>query len=98
MTQKKNRFSPEMKARILREHFEEKASASELCEKYGMHRTAFYQWKKVFIESAVSIFSDKRRSQTTKDMERIKKLEEKLKQKESVISEIVSENIEYKKN
>ena len=57
-----------------------------------MHPTAFYQWKKVFLESAVSIFSDKRTSQSTKDSERIKKI------KESVISEIVSENIEYKKN
>lgn len=97
MNTKRHRFTPEAKVKIIREHLEEGKRVSELCERYQMHPNAFYQWKKEFFEGAVNIFTPKNKSNRHKEQEKIKFLEEKLQPKESVISEIVSENINYKK-
>lgn len=97
MSTKRHRFTPEEKVKIIREHLEEGKRVSELCLRYQMHPNAFYQWKKEFFEGAVNIFTPKNKSNGNKDQEKIRYLEEKLQRKESVISEIVSENINYKK-
>ena len=97
MSTKRHRFTPEDKVKIIREHLEEGKRVSELFERYQMHPNAFYQWKKEFFEGAVNIFTPKNKSNRNKEQEKIKFLEEKLQQKESVISEIVSDYINYKK-
>ena len=39
-------FTPEQKVAILREHLIEGKSVSDLCDKYHIHPTLFYQWQR----------------------------------------------------
>jgi len=67
MEGKRQRFSPERKVEILREHLKNKMSISELCQKYGLHPNPFYRWEKELFEGGVDIFSGLRRKRNGKE-------------------------------
>lgn len=97
---KQKRFTAEEKVMILREHLENNIPISDLSEKYSAHPNVIYSWKKNMFESAVETFSGKHKKgkKSTKPEEaKIKKLEETLRIRESLISEIVADNIELRK-
>lgn len=96
------RYTAEEKVKILREHLENQVPIGELSEKYDVHPNAIYLWKKEFFEKAALIFTSgsvkKDKAAENKANERIERLEAKLKAKDSLISEIVEDNIRLKKN
>ena len=97
--EKRGRFSSQEKVQILLESFSKETSVTDICKKYGLHPNLYYQLKKELFENAESIFSDKRSKVVEKkEQEKIKKLEEKLLYKDQLISEIVEDNMRYKKN
>jgi transposase len=93
MTRK--RYSAENKVSILREHLEKNISIADICEKYRIHPNQLYRWKKEFFENAVEIFFTKRgrkkKDTTTMD------LENKIKERNEVIAELLQENLKLKK-
>ena len=97
--EKRGRFSSQEKVQILLESFSKETSVTDICKKYGLHPNLYYQWKKELFENAESIFTNKRiKNDVKKEQEKIKKLEEKLLYKDQLISEIVEDNMRYKKN
>ncbi|MHB2149524.1 transposase [Calditrichota bacterium LG25] len=95
MSNSRRKFSAEQKVRILREHLENQIPVSTICERYQIHPNVFYRWKKQLFEGALASFSDKNKKSSDA---KIHLLEKKLRERDKVISEIVSENIELKKN
>ena len=97
---KKKRLSPQQKTLIVREFLENHVPLSELAERYQIHPNDIYNWKKKLFEEGPDIFSGKRNSEksTSKQKQKIEQLENKLKQREAVISEFAQEIIELKKN
>ena len=93
---KRRRFTPEQKVAIIREHFKKNISAPDICEKYRIHPNQFYHWKKEFFECAVDTFSKKRGKKIGRD--KTTRLEEKLKDRNEVIAELLEENIKLKKS
>jgi transposase len=91
---KRRRHSPEQKVKIIREHFEKNISVPDICEKYRIHPNQFYRWKKEFFEGAVETFSRKQSKKFTKD--KVTKLEERLKDRNEVIAELLQENLKLK--
>lgn len=91
------RFSPEKKIAIVREFLENNVPISELSDRYGVSPTMIYTWRKQLFEGALNTFKQTKTQQQNVNQQ-IKKLEEKLQLRDSVISEIVSENIKLKKN
>ncbi|MCP4503211.1 MAG: transposase, partial [Deltaproteobacteria bacterium] len=53
MNEKKSRrkFSTEQKTAILREHFADKVSVVDICEKHGLQPSHFYQWRQVLLDN-----------------------------------------------
>ena len=94
------RLTPEQKTLIVRELLENRVSMSELAEKYEIHPNDIYNWKKKLFEEGPEIFSGKRKSEksTSKQKQKIEQLENKLRQREAVISEFAQEIIGLKKN
>ena len=96
--EKRGRFSSQEKVQILLESFSKEITVTDICKKYSIHPNIYYQWKKELFENAETIFSDKRsKVGEKKEQEKIKKLEEKLLYKDQLISEIVEDNMRYKK-
>ena len=93
MTRK--RYSAENKVSILREHLEKNISIADICEKYRIHPNQLYRWKKEFFENAAEIFSSKR-GRKKQDNTTIE-LENKIKERNEVIAELLQENLKLKK-
>ena len=97
---KKKYYTAEEKVLILREHLENNVPISELSEKYDFHPNVIYTWRKQLFESAKEVFSGKhknRKISVSKEESIIKKLEETLRKRESLITEIVEDNIKLRK-
>ena len=100
MTRQRRHFTPEQKVAILRAHLLEKVPISDLCEQHGIAVTNFYSWQKQFFENGQAAFTanDKRRKADTdaKD-DKIAALEDKLRRKHEVLSELMEEHVQLKK-
>jgi len=96
---KRKRYTPEEKVKILREVLEDGKQVSHVAEKYGLHPNNIFNWRKQLFEEGRQAFEIKRTDITGKAEERkIGFLEEKIRQKDEVIAELAAELLELKKN
>lgn len=93
---KKRRFTAEKKVEILREYLENQVAVSELADRYNISPSQIYQWKKQMFEGALQSFKPGKKAGASE--REVKQLKQKLRDRDSVISEIISENITLKKN
>lgn len=70
---------------------------SEVCEKYGIAPTQFYQWQKMFFENGTAAFEQKKAGREYELENKVKQLDKKLVKKDEVIAELVEHNIDLKK-
>ena len=97
MTKQRTNYTAEKKVEILREHLENQVPLSELSRRYHIHPNMLHKWKKQLFESALDIFSGKHKKSQNQHSHKASQLEEKLKDRESLIAEIMSDNIRLKK-
>ena len=100
MSRKKSRrtFTPQEKVSISREHLVERQAVSDLCEKHGMHPNVFYKWQKQFFENGKAAFEPDGQSGDRQLRARTVALEDKLRKKDEVISELLEDHVRLKKN
>jgi transposase len=100
MSRQRRHFTPEQKVAILRAHLLENVPVSDLCQQHGIAVTNFYNWQKQFFENGQAAFTanDKRRKADTDAKDRtIAALEDKLRRKHEVLSELLEEHVQLKK-
>lgn len=107
MSKNRRNFTPQQKADIVRRHLKDKVPVSSLAEELSIQPTQIYQWVAMVLEQADRPFEKTERgNKTSKRVEakiaelkeqRIKRLEEKLVQKNEVIAELMEENVKAKK-
>ena len=97
---KKNRrqFSPEEKVMILKKCLLENIPVSDVCDEYNIHPTVFYRWQKQFFENGSKAFEKENKRKTSKLADKIAMLENKLRNKNEVLSELMEEHIKLKKS
>ena len=100
MARQRRHFSPEQKVALLRLHLLEKKPISDICQENDLSVNLFYLWQKQFFENGTAAFADsgKRRkaAQDAKDR-KIAALEDKLRRKNEVLSELMEEHVQLKK-
>jgi transposase len=96
--QKYRHFDAAAKVKILREHLIERTPISDVCQKYGIAPTQFYQWQKTFFENGTGAFEKKNNKITNSLQQQNVLLNQKLLKKDQVIAELVEHNINLKKN
>jgi transposase len=89
-------YAGEEKAGILRQHLLEKEPISKLCDELGLQPTVFYRWQKESFENGATAFQAKGRSDHQAEQERIECLEKKIRRKDEVLAELMSEHIGLK--
>src|SRR5262249_50556469 len=97
MTRQRRHFTPEQKVALLREHLVDKVPVSDVCEKAGIAVNLFYLWQKTFFENGQAAFTvnDKRRkTDTSAKDQQIAQLEDKLRRKHEVLSELMEEHVQ----
>ena len=93
----RRRPSAQEKATILRLHLLEHTPVSDLCDKYGIHPTMFYRWQKDLFENAAAALDPRTRRPSDAKDRRIVLLEQKLQRKNEVLSELMEEHMNLKK-
>jgi transposase-like protein len=94
----KKKHTPDQKFKIVKEQLTTKTSVTEICKKYGIHPSLFYKWQDKFLSGALEVFKSTESGPTKAELRKIDELEKNNNRMQSVISEIVQENIELKKN
>jgi transposase-like protein len=86
---------------ILREHLVEKVPISEVCEKHGIQPTLFYTWQKKLFEEGAAVFEQPRAQsprQVAAEQRKIEALEAKIRNKDEVLAELMSDHVALKKS
>ncbi len=97
MKKGRRRFEAGDKVNIIREHLLEGRPLSEVCEKYSIAPTQFYQWQKTFFENGTAAFAPKKPGLEYELDNKVKQLNKKLARKDEVIAELVEHNLDLKK-
>jgi transposase len=102
MANKRKKFSPEEKVRLLRLHLIEKVPVSDVCDQHGLNPNVFYRWQQQFFENGSAAFEKTGKgrtdSQSKKLLEKVTKLQAKLADKDEVIAEIMASHVQLKKS
>jgi transposase len=93
----RKRFTAPEKVAILRLHLLEHVAISDLCDQHGIHPTMFYRWQKEFFENGAAALEPRSRRPTDSKDQRIATLEQKLRRKHEVLSELMEEPIKLNK-
>jgi transposase len=97
MKQPRQHYDAAKKVEILREHLENQISISELSQKYNIHPNQIHNWKKQLFEGALETFSHTHNRKTNPQEQKISKLESTLKDRDSLIADIMFDNVRLKK-
>ena len=101
MSAPRRRFGTDQKAAILKRYLVDKVPISDLCDEYGIKPNQIYAWQKILFENAPAALhpvAKRAASKVSAQEEKIARLENKLQQKNEVISELMEENIRAKKS
>lgn len=99
---KQQRISSTTKIKILKAHLQGKQPISELSEAHGISPKNVYLWQNQLFTNGAMVFERKNDRRTgegaaKRSEARIKELEDKLRQKNEVISELMEEFLKAKK-
>ena len=100
MSQHRRRFTPDVKAQIVRRHLSGKEPVSRLADEFQIQPSLIHNWVNQVLTQAEKAFdrtADNGRKEQSKDQRRIEFLEAKLVQKNEVISELMEANVLAKK-
>ena len=97
MSVHRTHYSAEKKVEILREHFDNQVSIGELARRYHIKPNILHRWKKELFEGALETFSKKHQKHDIHQSYKMQQLEDKIKDKDSLIAEILADNIRLKK-
>ena len=98
MSKRRNNYTPEEKVTILRKHFIDIESVSDLCDKYNLQPTVFYRWQKQFFENGATALKGQSKRKTNMIEQKVSALEQKLTQKNEVLAELMEEHLALKKS
>ena len=91
-------FTAAEKVAILRRHFIEKITVSNLCEELNLQPTVFYRWQKTLFENGALAFQRHPNGKDQKAERKIASLEAKISVKNEVLSELMEEHVALKKS
>ena len=99
MNTPRRHFSAPEKVAILKRHLLEKTPVSNLCDEVDIAPNLFYRWQREFFENGHAAFESDRKSRAVEDAKdrKIEQLEAKLQRKNEVLSELMEEHTQLKK-
>ena len=94
MKENGRQYSPQEKLEIILAGLASENGIADVCRRYGISTTLYYQWKKHLLKQAPVIFKRESRKRESEE----EKLRTVIQQKDRVIAIITEENLQLKKN
>jgi transposase len=89
-------WSADEKVKLLRRHLIEKIPVSKICEEAALAPSLFHRWQEqLFLNATLAL--EGRRPERSQEQQRIEKLEQKIRQKDEVLAELMAEHVALKK-
>ena len=98
MRKQRKNYTAQEKVVILKRHLVDQIPVSDICDEYHLQPTVFYRWQKEFFENGAAAFERNNSRQKKAEKQRIEKLEAKLQTKNEVLSELMEEHVQLKKD
>ncbi len=98
MRKTRKNYTGQEKVSILKRHLLEQVPVSDLCDEFNLQPSVFNRWMKEFFENGAAAFVKDNSRQKKAEEKRIQKLEAKLQTKNEVLSELMEEHIQLKKD
>jgi transposase-like protein len=102
MMSKRKQFTPEQKVAMVRRHLVENVPVSDLCDEFGIHATQYYNWQRQLFENGTGAFARRPNKANAKRQQnayekKIGQLEDKVKDRNEVVAELMQEHVQLKK-
>lgn len=97
MKKERHNYTAEEKIMILKRHLLDHVSVSDPCDEYRLQPKLFYNWQKQLFENGAAAFKNETDNPSNQQHKRVQELEDKLKRKHEVLSELMEEHIRLKK-
>lgn len=97
MKKERRHWSAEEKTKLLRRHLIEKIPVSKICEEGRVAPSLFHRWQEQLFLNAALALEGRRAPERSKEQQRIEKLEQKIRQKDEVLAELMVEHVALKK-
>ena len=97
MKKQRKHYSAREKVAILRRHLLEKVTVSALCDECGLRPTVFYRWQQEFFENGYAAFERQSTAEQRAVERKLTVLEAKLVRKNEVLSDLMEEHVQLKK-
>ena len=98
MRKERHNYTAKEKVSIIKKHLVERLPVSELCEKHDLQPNVFYRWLKEFFDNGAAAFEKDVSRKDNAQSEKIRKLEQKIAQKDNVLAELMYEHVQLKKS
>ena len=98
MRKQRKNYTAQEKVVILKRHLVDQIPVSDICDEYHLQPTVFYRWQKEFFENGAAAFERNNSRQKKAEKQRIEKLKAKLQTKNEVLSELMEEDVQLKKD
>jgi transposase len=97
LKRERRHWSAEDKTKLLRRHLIEKVPVSRICEEARLAPSLFHRWQEQLFLNAALALEGKRSPERSQGQQRIEKLEQKIRQKDEVLAELMAEHVALKK-
>lgn len=101
MSDKRRQWTAEQILALLKRHLVDKVELSKICDEEKIQPSQFYRWQAQLFAEGAAVFQRKNgsgeRRERIEALERIAGLEEKLQKKNEVLSELMEEHVNLKK-
>ena len=96
MKKERRSWSADEKIRVLRRHLIGKIPISKLCEEEKVAPSMYHRWQEqLFLNAALAL--EGKRADWHPEQQKIEKLEQKIRQKDEVLGELMAEHVALKK-
>ncbi|HKV41219.1 MAG TPA: transposase [Blastocatellia bacterium] len=93
----RSNYTAEQKVSILRRHLLDRVAVSQLCDEYKLEAAVFFEWRKQLFENGAAAFTTSGQKDESLLERKVAALEQKLTQKDEVVSELMEEHLKPKR-
>jgi transposase-like protein len=98
LKKERRHWTSQEKIKLLRRHLIDRVPISKICEDEGLAPSLYHRWQEqLFTNGGLALEAGRRRPERNHERQCIERLEDKIRQKDMVLAELMAEHVSLKK-